>query len=119
MSEREGQLSEAIKQKEVMEDLLLHPGWKMIEENLDAQIDERTNRLEEPLESADLVFMQEYTKGARQSFRLIKNLPKSIIEQASDVVEAITEEMEELENGEEESNEGEGGNNGDGADSDE
>ena len=105
MSEREAQLSEAHKHKEIMESLINHDGWKLIDANLTAQILERTSKLEDPLSSADLIYLHEYMKGARQAFRFIQALPKSIMDTASEVIEAINKETpeEEEENGEEES----------------
>ena len=106
MSERSSQLTEAVKHKEIMEELINHPGWKLIESNLQAQIDERTKKLEDPLPSGDAVYLFEYMKGARQAFRFIQALPLAIMETSAAVVEAInaeTVEDEEKENGEEES----------------
>jgi|ETNvirnome_2_300_1030623.scaffolds.fasta_scaffold23184_2 hypothetical protein len=95
MTIRDEQLSEAKNQKDVMEDFLRHPGWKMINENLDAQIQQRSAKLDNPLESTGEVYLHEYMKGARQSFRFIKELPKMIIDQASTTIEAIMSETQE------------------------
>lgn len=98
---RDEQLSEAIGHKEVMEELENSPGWKLIVSNLEIQIQERTNKLDGPIADSGEVYRHEYMKGARQMARFTIALPKAISDSSRIVIEAITAEQEEIEDGEE------------------
>lgn len=100
MTTRDEQFTESAGHRDDLQSLIEHPGWKLIVANLDAQIKERTNKLDDPLQSREDVYLHEYMKGARQMARFILDLPRAIIETSEDVITAINEEKE-IEDGEE------------------
>jgi hypothetical protein len=95
---RAEQHTEAVQQQELMQSLIEHPGWKMLCDNMDARIEEKTNLLDEPLESLDKVGLLENVKGERRSLRFIKMLPDLILTQAVEVIAAIVQEAEDESN---------------------
>lgn len=101
MSERDAQFAEAAAQRDLMRSLIGHAGWKMLVENMEARVAEKTIKLDAPLESADKLYLQENTKGERRSLRFIMALPQAIIDQASAAIEAIETEAKENEDVEE------------------
>ena len=78
------QLTEARKQKRVMEELVEHPGWKMLQEIAAAQtLNRKNNILLKPTESP---YEQEYMKGEVQGMELLMKVPSSMIESAKAII---------------------------------
>jgi hypothetical protein len=84
-------------QKEDWESLLVHPAWKVLERHILDQTAGRINGLVlSPLQSADAVYEQEFTKGEIAALRLIAATPGLEIEQ-------LTADIKKLNTGETES----------------
>lgn len=78
------QVTEARKQKRIMEELIEHPGWKMLQEIAAAQTGNRKNNiLLKPTESP---YEQEYMKGEVQGIELMLKIPSSMVESAQAII---------------------------------
>ncbi len=99
MSERAKQFSEAVEQRDALSALLKTPGWEILEEICRVKIAEGDKALDKPLESTADGYAQEYSKGARTTFRYLLALPQGLVDQAVDVIEAIEKEKEDGEDG--------------------
>ena len=103
MSSNVEQLADAVKIRDLMEELQANDGWKALCEILEACVELRDRKLDDPLVSMDATLDQEYTKGARQAFRQVLAYPAQIIADAKSAIELITEDNdEEPEDGEKE-----------------
>jgi len=78
------QVAEARRQKRMMEELVAHPGWKMLQEVANSQaLNRKNNILLKPTESP---YEQEYMKGEVQGIELIMKVPSTLIESAKAIV---------------------------------
>lgn len=85
-----------------MESLQANAGWERLCEIIHDCVEERDRKLDDPLDSMDGVPRQEYTKGARQAYRHILDMPDALIETSKNVIELTAPAEEEIEDGQEE-----------------
>ena len=103
MSSNVEQLADAVKMRDLMEELQANDGWKELCKILQECVELRDRKLDDPLSSMDATLQQEYVKGARQAFRQVLAYPSQITADAKSTIEAITEDNdEENEDGEKE-----------------
>lgn len=78
------------------EELQASPAWKKLQSQLEEQIKLRTERiLLVPLQSADAVFEQEFSKGEVAGMRLVLRLPEQAKEDLQYAQERVKQLMKE------------------------
>ncbi len=83
-------LSEAVKIKTEMSNLISSPGWKRLQDISRTQVEGRTNSiLLKPTESA---YEQEYLKGEIQGMKTLLAIPVTLVEDAMAIIDSTKEE---------------------------
>ena len=78
------QVNEARRQKRIMEELIEHPGWKMLQEIAASQTGNRKNNI--LLKPTEQPYEQEYMKGEVQGIEMLMKIPASMIESAQAII---------------------------------
>lgn len=89
------QLSEALKAKREMEQLLATPGWKTLKAIGMGQTSIRENEV--LLKPTENPLAQEYQKGEIQGIKLFLQYPETVLENAKAVIEASNPQEDEIE----------------------
>lgn len=78
------QITEARKNKRVLEELVRHPGWKLLNTWGEAQVAPRRNKV--LLEPTSQPYEQEFTKGEIQGIELMLKIPVHLIDEATAII---------------------------------
>lgn len=88
----EEQKVEAAQHKKMMEELVKHPGWKLLEAAAKVQSTSRQNEI--MLKPTENPLVQEYAKGEVQGIQLFITLPKNLIESSKAILDAYEQQGE-------------------------
>lgn len=91
----QAQLSEAVKVKREMEQLISSPGWKTIVQIAKGQLNLRENEI--LLKPTENPLAQEYQKGEVQGIKLFVQYPETVLENAKAVIDSTKEPDADLE----------------------